>query len=49
MLFEVATDGPGFLVDEPEATLGATLRLPPEYESQREAIAAGLPSLEVPA
>lgn len=49
VLFEVATDGPGFLVDEPEEALGSTLRLPPEYEAQREAIASMLPSLEVPA
>ncbi len=49
VLFEVATDGPGFLVDEAEDALGSTLRLPPEYESQREAIASILPSLEVPA
>lgn len=48
VLFEVATDGPGFLVDEPVETLGRALRLPPQYESQREAIESVLPSLEVP-
>jgi glyoxalase family protein len=49
VLFELATDGPGFAVDEDEAHLGESLVLPPWLEPQREAIAAGLPSLSIPA
>lgn len=48
-LFEIATDGPGFLTDEPESSLGTELRLPPQYEGNRTAIEAILPPLEVPA
>lgn len=48
-LFEIATDGPGFLTDEPESSLGTELRLPPQYEANRTAIEAILPPLEVPA
>jgi glyoxalase family protein len=49
VLFEIATDDPGFLIDEPEATLGEELRLPPQYESQRERIERVLPEILVPA
>ncbi|TVT41370.1 ring-cleaving dioxygenase [Hymenobacter setariae] len=45
VLFEVATDNPGFMVDEPLAELGTHLMLPPQYESQRAAIEAHLPVL----
>jgi glyoxalase family protein len=45
VLFEVATDGPGFLVDEPNDTLGTTLKLPPWLEPHRDEIARGLPPL----
>ncbi len=45
-LCEVATDGPGFGVDEDPAHLGETLVLPPWYESQRAAIEAVLVPLE---
>ena len=38
ILFEFATDGPGFLGDEPYETLGEKLSLPPFLEPQREAI-----------
>jgi glyoxalase family protein len=38
ILFEFATDGPGFLGDEPYETLGEKLSLPPFLESQRAAI-----------
>ncbi|MCK6576517.1 MAG: ring-cleaving dioxygenase [Anaerolineae bacterium] len=48
VLFEVATDAPGFLVDEPVETLGTALKLPPWYESQRTAIAARLPQITIP-
>jgi glyoxalase family protein len=46
VLFELATDGPGFAVDEDPAALGESLKLPPQFEPHREAIAAALPSLE---
>lgn len=46
VLFEVATDQPGFMIDESLAELGSSLRLPPQYEAQRDAIAAHLPPLE---
>jgi glyoxalase family protein len=46
VLFEIATDIPGFAVDEPVASLGRTLKLPPQYEPRRKAIEAALPSLE---
>lgn len=45
VLFELATDNPGFDVDEPAATLGQDLKLPQQYESQRAAIMAALPVL----
>lgn len=38
ILFEFATDGPGFLGDEPYETLGEKLSLPPFLESKREQI-----------
>lgn len=38
ILFELATDGPGFMVDEPYETLGEKLSLPPFLESRREDI-----------
>ena len=42
ILFEIATDGPGFATDEPMETLGERLALPPFLEPQRAAIEAGL-------
>jgi glyoxalase family protein len=42
ILFEIATDGPGFTADEPLATLGEKLSLPPFLEGQRKEIEAGL-------
>jgi glyoxalase family protein len=45
VLFELATDGPGFAVDEEQAHLGETLVLPPWLESQRGAIEQALPPL----
>ena len=41
-LFEIATDGPGFAVDEPLDALGERLSLPPFLEGRRAAIEAGL-------
>ena len=48
ILFEVATDTPGFAVDEPPDSLGRALKLPPQYEPQRAAIEARLPPLHLP-
>ena len=42
VLFEVATTGPGFAVDEPEDSLGRALKLPPSAEQHRSTIEAGL-------
>jgi glyoxalase family protein len=47
-LFEVATDGPGFTVDEPLGELGGSLVLPPWLEPQRKQIQASLPPLKNP-
>lgn len=44
-LFEIATDGPGFAVDEPLEKLGESLSLPPFLEGQRAAIEANLKPL----
>lgn len=49
VLFELATDGPGFGVDEDVAALGETLVLPPWLEPQRREIEAALPPLALPA
>jgi glyoxalase family protein len=49
VLFELATDGPGFTVDEDPATLGEHLVLPPWLEAQRKQIEAALPPLKPPA
>jgi glyoxalase family protein len=46
ILFEIATDGPGFAVDEDPETLGDHVALPPFLESQREAIVAALEPIE---
>lgn len=45
ILIEIATDGPGFAVDEPMETLGEKLALPPFLEGKRAAIEAGLKPL----
>ena len=45
ILFEIATDGPGFAVDEPLEELGRRLSLPPFLEGRRAAIEAGLKPL----
>jgi len=45
-LFEIATDGPGFAVDEPFETMGETLSLPPFLEPRRAQIEAGLKPLD---
>jgi predicted esterase/catechol 2,3-dioxygenase-like lactoylglutathione lyase family enzyme len=48
VLFELATDGPGFAIDEPVEHLGERLTLPPQYEQSRSAIEAALPAVHVP-
>jgi glyoxalase family protein len=48
VLFEIATDGPGFTIDEPAAELGGRLMLPPEYEPRRREIEEMLPTLRLP-
>jgi len=45
VLFEIATDIPGFAVDEPVAALGTSLKLPPFLEPRRVELEARLPSL----
>jgi glyoxalase family protein len=46
VLFEIATDGPGFAVDEDPSTLGESVALPPFLEPQRERILAGLKPID---
>lgn len=46
ILFEIATDGPGFAVDEPVATLGEKTALPPFLEPRRAHILAGLKPID---
>ncbi len=48
VLFELATDGPGFAVDEDPAHLGESLILPPWLEAQRAVIEARLPAIRHP-
>jgi glyoxalase family protein len=45
ILFEIATDAPGFTVDEILDSLGGKLQLPPRFESQRTQIEAALPTV----
>lgn len=46
ILFEIATDSPGFTWDEPKETLGTALKLPPWHEKNRAQIEKALPPLE---
>jgi glyoxalase family protein len=46
ILFEIATDPPGFTVDEPLEELGKKLKLPPQYEPFRKSIEADLPKID---
>lgn len=48
VLFEIATDGPGFATDEDVAHLGEGLSLPPFLEPRRAEIEAVLPPLHIP-
>ena len=45
ILFEIATDTPGFATDEPVSSLGQALKLPPQFEPARDEIEHALPSL----
>ena len=45
ILFEIATDGPGFATDEPVESLGQSLRLPRQYEAHRDSIEKVLPPI----
>ncbi|GJE75222.1 ring-cleaving dioxygenase [Methylorubrum suomiense] len=45
VLFEIATDAPGFAIDEPSDALGTTLKLPPFLEPHRGRIEAVLPKV----
>jgi glyoxalase family protein len=47
VLFEIATDGPGFTIDESPEALGRELRLPPWLEHRRGEIVASLPALKI--
>jgi glyoxalase family protein len=47
ILFEIATDGPGFAIDEPVDQLGHNLKLPPQFETQRETIERVLPPISL--
>ena len=48
ILFEIATDPPGFALDEAAAHLGERLMLPPQVESQRATLEPALPHLTLP-
>lgn len=48
VLFELATDGPGFLIDESRQSLGRSLKLPPWLEPRRFEIEALLPNVSPP-
>lgn len=47
VLFEIATQNPGFIHDEPVEQLGINLKLPAQYESMRDKITAQLPLLNL--
>jgi glyoxalase family protein len=46
-LFEIATDPPGFALDEPLESLGETLKLPSWLEPQRSRVERALPAIEL--
>ena len=48
VLFEIATDPPGFTTDESLERLGADLKLPPWLESRRAALERSLPPIRIP-
>jgi len=48
ILFEIATDPPGFAIDEPHETMGNELKLPPQYEERREELNESLIPIKIP-
>lgn len=48
VLFEIATDAPGFAIDEAADALGTNLKLPPQYEGARSRLEAHLPPVTTP-
>ena len=48
ILFEIATDAPGFAIDETTDALGTSLRLPAQYEPMRPQIECTLPPIHLP-
>jgi predicted esterase/catechol 2,3-dioxygenase-like lactoylglutathione lyase family enzyme len=48
VLYEIATNPPGFTADEPLESLGESLKLPPQYEGIRAEIEAVLPRIHLP-
>lgn len=48
VLYELATNSPGFTIDEPVERLGERLMLPPQYEADRAPIEAVLPEIHLP-
>jgi catechol 2,3-dioxygenase-like lactoylglutathione lyase family enzyme len=48
VLYEIATDGPGFTVDESLAELGTSLKVPARFEAMRERLEVALPPLRLP-
>jgi len=48
VLFEAATDPPGFMIDESREELGTRLALPPWLEPQREKTTRALPKVRLP-
>lgn len=48
VLFELATDGPGFAIDQPRDHLGEQLMLPPQYASYRAQLSTSLPEIHLP-
>ena len=47
VLFEIATDNPGFATDETVENMGSSLQLPDQYEPMRDKIEKGLPELQM--
>ena len=48
VLYEIATDGPGFTVDEAPEALGSELSLPPWFQVRRDRLDETLPPIVVP-
>lgn len=48
VLYEIATDPPGFTADEPRESLGERLMLPPQFEPIRDRLEATLPPIRLP-